>query len=207
MEEIEERYQKLREGLSSRSPSLKSAFISLKRAENNYALSKSAFLPSLDLSLSFDMGYSFTARSPAKPLSYGASVTLKGTIPLDYWVLANKERQQKNSLESSRIDYDEALAAFDIELQSQLFTLAGSARTLISSRRQAEYSALLLEQQQELFRLSGASMTAFLDASSRSLSSETQKTRAEYAFLRSLSALKSLGAFEEAELFSLLGED
>jgi outer membrane protein TolC len=206
MEELAARYQKLKEGLSSRSPSLKTALISLKQAENDYALSKSAFLPSLDLSLSFDLGYSFTARSPAKPLSYGAAVTLKGTIPLDYWVLSNKERRQKNSLESSRIDYDEALAAFDIELQSQLFTLAGSAQTLISSRRQAEYSALLLEQQQELFRLSGTSMSAFLDASSRSLSSETQKTKAEYAFLRSLSTLKSLGAFEEEELFSLLGD-
>jgi outer membrane protein TolC len=207
MEEIEERYQRLKAGLSSRSPSLRSASISLKRAENNYALSKSAFLPSLDLSLSFDLGYSFTAKSPAKPLSYGASVTLGGTIPLDYWVLSNKERQQKNSLESSRIDYGEALAAFDIELQSQLFTLAGSARTLISSRRQAEYAALLLEQQQELFRLSGTSMSSFLDASSRSLSSETQKTKAEYAFLRGLSAIKSLGAFEEEELFGLLAED
>jgi hypothetical protein len=85
-----------------------------------------------------------------------------------------------------------------------LFTLAGNARALISSRRQAEYSALLLEQQRELFRLSGASMTSFLDASSRSLSSETQKTKAEFSFLRSLSALKSLGAFSEEELFNLL---
>jgi outer membrane protein TolC len=207
MEEIEGRYQELKAGLSSRSPSLKSASISLKRAENNYALSKSAFLPSLDLSLAFDLGYNFTARSPAKPLTYGASVTLGGTIPLDYWVLSNKERQQKNSLESSRIDYGEALAAFDIELRSHLFTLAGSARTLISSRRQAEYAALLLEQQQELYRLSGTSMTSFLDASSRSLSGETRKTQAEYAFLRGLSALKSLGAFEEEELFGLLAED
>jgi outer membrane protein TolC len=207
IEEIGDCYQKLRAGLSSRSPSLKSAYIALKQAENNYALSKSAFLPSLSLSLSLGLGYSFTAKSPAKPLSYGASVTLGGTIPLDYWVLSNSERQQKNSLESSRIDYENALAAFDIELQSQLFTLAGSARTIIASRRQAEYSALLLEQQQELFRLSGTSMSSFLDASSRSLSSEIQKTRAEFSFLRSLSALKSLGAFDEEELFSLLGED
>ncbi|MDR2747861.1 MAG: TolC family protein [Treponema sp.] len=205
MEEIEDRYQKLRAGLSSRSPALKSASISLKQAENNYALSKSAFLPSMDLSLSFNLGYNFTARSPAKPLSYGASVTLGGTIPLDYWVLSNNERRQKNILESSRIVYGDALAAFDIELRSQLFTLAGSARALISSRRQAEYSALLLEQQQELFRLSSAPMTTLLDASSRSLSSETQKTKAEFSFLRSLSALKSLGAFDEEELFGLLG--
>jgi outer membrane protein TolC len=206
MEEITDRCQTLRTGLSSRSPALKSAYLALKQAENSYALSKSAFLPSLDLSLAFNLGYDFSAKSPAKPLSYGASVTLGGTIPLDYWVLCNKERRQKNSLESSRIDYENTQAAFDIELQSQLFTLAGSARTLISSRRQAEYSALLLEQQRELFRLSGASMSSFLDASSRALSSETQKTSAEFAFLRSLSALKSLGAFDEEELFTLLGE-
>jgi outer membrane protein TolC len=207
IEEIGDRYQKLRSGLSSRSPSLKSAYLSLKQAENNYALSKSAFLPNLSLSLSLGLGYNFTAKSPAKPLSYGASVTLGGTIPLDYWVLSNSERRQKNSLESSRIDYENALAAFDIELQSQLFTLAGSSRTIIASRRQAEYSTLLLEQQQELFRLSSTSMSSLLDASSRSLSSETQKTKAEFSFLRNLSALKSLGAFDEEELFSLLGED
>jgi hypothetical protein len=49
-------------------------------------------------------------------------------------------------------------------------------------------------------------MTSFLDASSRSQSSEIQKTRAEFSFLRSLSALKSQGAFSEEELFKLLGE-
>ncbi|MDR3173364.1 MAG: hypothetical protein LBU19_10450, partial [Treponema sp.] len=65
---------------------------------------------------------------------------------------------------------------------------------------------LLLEQQQELFHLSSTSMTSFLDASSRSQSSEIQKTRAEFSFLRSLSALKSQGAFSEEELFKLLGE-
>ncbi|MDR0641758.1 MAG: TolC family protein [Treponema sp.] len=206
MEETGDRYEKLRAGLSARSPSLKSAYLTLKKAENDYALSKSAFLPSLDLSLSLNLGYNFTAKSPAKPLSYGASVTLGGTIPLDYWVLSNSQRRQKNSLESSRISYENTLADFDIELQSQLFTLAGSARTIIASRRQAEYSSLLLEQQQELFRLSSTSMSSLLDASSRSLSSETQKTKAEFSFLRNLSALKSLGAFDEEELFSLLGE-
>jgi outer membrane protein TolC len=206
MEEITRRCQELGALLSSRSPSLRSASITLRRAENEYALSKSAFLPSLNLSLSFDLGYNFTAKSPADPLSYGAALTLGGTIPLDYWVLSNNRQRQKNSLESSRIDYGDALAAFDIELQSQLFNLAGNSRTLLASRQQAEYSALLLEQQRELFRLSGTSMTAFLDASSRSLSSETAKTRAEFAFLRSLSALKSLGAFEEAELFAILTE-
>jgi outer membrane protein TolC len=206
MEEIEGRYETIRARLSSRSPALKSAAISLKRAENDYALSKSAFLPSLNLGLSFDLGYSFTAKSPARPLSYGASVSLGGTIPLDYWVLSNNRRRQKNSLESSRADYADALTNFDIELQSRLFTLAGSARALISSRRQAEYSALVLEQQQELFRLSGTSMLSLMDASSRSLSSETQKAAAEFSFLRNISSLKSLGAFDEEELFGLLGE-
>jgi outer membrane protein TolC len=204
MEEITRRRREIGALLSSRSPSLRSASINLRRAENEYALSKSAFLPSLDLSISFDLGYNFTAKSPAKPLSYGAAATLAGTIPLDYWVLSNNQRRQKNSLENSRIDYGDALAAFDIELESLLFNLAGNSRTLIASRRQAEYSALLLEQQRELFQLSGTSMTSFLDASSRSLSSETAKTRAEFSFLRSLSALKSLGAFEETELLNLL---
>ncbi|MDR0668993.1 MAG: TolC family protein [Treponema sp.] len=204
MEEISDRFLTLKEELASRSPSLKSAYITLQQAENRYNLTKSAFLPSLDLSASFNLDYNIIARPPADPLSYGASVTLSGTIPLDYWNLINSEQQQRNSLENSRIDYQDTLAAFDINLQSQLFTLAGNAQTLIANRRQAEYSALLLEQQQELFRLSSASMTTFLDAASRSLSSETQKTRAEFSFLRSLSALKSLGAFGDEELLSLL---
>ncbi|MDR2374993.1 MAG: TolC family protein [Treponema sp.] len=203
MEEISERFLKLKEELASRSPALKSAYITLKRAENTYKLTKRAFWPSLDLSASFNLGYSFI---PADPLSYGASVTLRGTIPLDYWTLINNEQRQKNSLEISRITYEDTLAAFDIDLQSLLFTLAGNAQTLIANRRQAEYSALLLEQQQELFRLSSASMTTFLDAASRSLSSETQKNRAEFSFLRSLSALKTLGAFGDEELLNLLEE-
>jgi outer membrane protein len=204
MEDSADRYQAIKAGLSSRSPSLKSAYLAMKRAENDYALYQRAFSPTLDLSLSFNMDYRFTAKPPADPFSYGASVTLGGRIPLDYWVLANNERRQKYSLESSRIDYADTLAAFDIDLQSMLFTLAGSARTLIASRQQADYSELLLEQQRELFRLSSASMTSFLDASSRFLSSEIQKTKAEYTFLRGLSALKTLGAFEETELFTLL---
>ncbi|MDR0731807.1 MAG: TolC family protein [Treponema sp.] len=206
MEEISDRFLKLKEELASRSPSLKSAYITLKRAENTYNLTKSAFLPSLDLSASFSLDYSFIDKPPTDPLSYGASVTLSGAIPLDYWNLINNEQRQRNSLETSRIAYEDTLAAFDIDLQSLLFTLAGNAQTLIANRRQAEYSALLLEQQQELFRLSSASMTTFLDAASRSLSSETQKTRAEFSFLRSLSALKSLGAFEDRELLGLLVE-
>jgi outer membrane protein TolC len=196
-------FLRLKENLASRSPSLKSAYISLMRAENSYTLAKNNFFPTLDLSASLNLNYSFTTQS-GDPFSYGASVTLGGKIPLDYWTIANNEQRQRNTLENSRTDYENTLAAFDIDLQSRLFTLAGNARTLIANRRQAEYSALLLEQQQELFRLSGTSMTTFLDAASRSLSSETQKTRTEFAFLRSLSALKSLGAFGETELFGLL---
>jgi outer membrane protein TolC len=203
MEEISALFLKLKERLSSRSPRLKSAYITLRRAENAYSLTKGAFLPSLDLSASFNLGYNVTA---ADPFSYGASVTLSGKIPLTYWTLINSEQRQKNSLETSRLDYEDTLAAFDIELQSLLFTLAGNVQTLIANRRQAEYSALLLEQQQELFRLASASMTTFLDAASRSLSSETQKTRAEFTFLRSLSALKTLGAFGDEELVNLLEE-
>jgi outer membrane protein len=206
MEEISDRFQKLKEQLASRSPSLKTAYITLRQAENNYALARSAFLPTLDLAASFDLDYAFNTRAPADPLSYSASVTLSGKIPLNYWTLSNAEQRQKNSLESSRIDYEDTLAAFDIDLQSQLFTLVGNAQTLIANRRQAEYSSLLLEQQQELFRLSSVSMATFLDAASRSLSGETQKTRAEFSFLRSLSALKTLGAFGDEELLSLLGD-
>jgi outer membrane protein len=206
MDEITGHYQTLKTNLSSRSPSLKSAYITLKRAENSYALSKSAFYPTLDLSVAFDMGYAFTGKPYTDPLSYGASVTLSGKLPLDYWVMANNTLRQKNSLESSRIDYEDTLAAFDIELQSALFNIAGNARTLMANRRQAEYSALLLEQQQELFRLSSASMASFLDALSRSQSSDAQKIRAEFSFLRSLSALKTLGAFDDAEILRLLTE-
>jgi outer membrane protein len=206
MDEIAGHYRTLKTNLSSRSPSLKSAYITLKRAENSYALSKSAFSPTLDLSVSFDMGYTFTEKPPKDPLSYGASVTLSGKVPLDYWVMANNTLRQKNSLESSRIDYEDTLAAFDIELQSALFNIAGNARTLMANRRQAEYSALLLEQQQELFHLSSTSMASFLDALSRSQSSEAQKTKAEFTFLRSLSALKTLGAFDDAEILRLLTE-
>jgi outer membrane protein TolC len=206
MEDMMERCRAIKASLSARSPSLKSAYIAMKRAENEYALYRRAFSPTLDLSLSLDMDYDFTAKPPVDPFSYGASVTLGGRIPLDYWVLSNNERRQKNSLEISRIDYEDTLAAFDIELQSMLFTLAGNAQALIASRQQAGYAALLLEQQRELFRLSSTSMTSFLDASSRFLSGETQKTKAEYTFLRGLSALKTLGAFEEPELFRLLGE-
>jgi outer membrane protein TolC len=202
MEDITALFLRLKEKLASRSPALKSAYITLKRAENDYSLTKSAFLPSLDFSASFNLDYHFTG----KPPSYGASVTLSGKIPLNYWTLINSGQRQENLLENSRIDYEDTLAAFDIDLQSQLFTLAGNAQTLIANRRQAEYSALLLEQQQELFRLSSASMSTFLDAASRSLSSDTQKTRAEFSFLRSLSALKTLGAFGDEELLSLLGE-
>jgi outer membrane protein TolC len=202
VEEISDRFLKLKEVLASRSPSLKSAYITLKRAENDYSLTKSAFLPTLDLSASFNLNYDIIPVSDSP--SYGASVTLSGKIPLNYWTLINNGQRQKNSLENSQIDYENTLAAFDIDLQSRLYTLAGNAQTLIANRRQAEYSALLLEQQQELFRLSSASMAAFLDAASRSLSSETQRTRAEFTFLRGLSALKTLGAFGDEELLTLL---
>jgi outer membrane protein TolC len=206
MEDISVLHEKIKADLGSRSPSLKSAYISLKRAENSYALSKSAFYPTLDLSVSFDLGYTLTDTAPRDPLSYGASVTLSGKIPLDYWVMLNNTHRQKNSLESARIDYEDTLASFDIELQSALFTIAGNARSIISSRQQAAYSALLLEQQQELFRLSSTSMTSFLDAASRAQSSESRKIQAEYTFLRSLSALKAMGAFDDAELLQLLAE-
>ncbi|MDR2176537.1 MAG: TolC family protein [Treponema sp.] len=206
IEDISGRFLKLKEVLASRSPALKSAYIALKQAENEYNLTKSAFLPSLNLSASFNLNYDFTGSPPAGPLSSNASLSLSGTIPLDYWNLINGEQRQKNSLENSRIDYENTLAGFDIDLQSQLFTLAGNAQTLVANRLQAEYSALLLEQQRELFRLSSVSMTSFLDAASRSLSGETQKTRAEFSFLRSLSALKTLGAFGDEELLRLLKE-
>jgi hypothetical protein len=79
MEEITSRFEKLKAALAARSPALKSAYITLKQAENSYALSKSAFTPPWISPYPFPL--ITTIRSPikltrtplptARPLSWG----------------------------------------------------------------------------------------------------------------------------------------
>jgi outer membrane protein TolC len=182
-------------------PALAKAGISSQRAEKNLSLAKRDFSPSL--SASFSTGLNFPLDN-APELS-GGSLSISGSIPLDFWVTANNVAKNKIARDSAALDYLNTESSIETELQTALLNAIAQAGSVLSSRRALEYAEKHLEYIMERYRLSLSSVSEVSDASALASSSRGQFIKARYGFLQSLSKLRSLGAFEDEEkLMNLL---
>jgi outer membrane protein TolC len=168
-------------------------------------LAKKDYLPSLSAGISTGINYS-TAEGPAGGLSYsGGSISLSGSIPLDYWVIGAAVEKKRIAQTQAALTLRDAENTLAVEIQTALLDLAGEALSVQSARRADEYAQQNYEYNLELYKLSQASVFVLSDAAALAGDSHTQRLTAEYGLLSGLSKLRSLGAFEsQDEVINLL---
>jgi outer membrane protein TolC len=193
--EADSLYGEFRNIAAAANPALAKAELASRRAEKNLSLAKRDFSPSL--SASFSTGLNFPLDN-APELS-GGSLSISGNIPLDFWVTANNVAKNKIAMDSAALDYLSAESSLETELQSALLSTIAQAGSVLSSRRALEYAEKHFEYIMEQYRLSRSSVSELSDASALASSSRGQFIKARYGFLRSLSTVRSLGAFDDEE--------
>jgi outer membrane protein TolC len=202
-EEADVLYNNLLNILLRTNPSLARAVLNNQRAEKNLSLTKRDLAPTLSatvfsttLSYSVPNGFGSTA---------SGGITLRGSIPLDFWVLNNRIEKSKNAQKSAALDYANTENSLETELQSALLNAFAQAGTIVSSRRALEYAEKHFEYVLERYRLSQSSVSDLGEASSLLISSRNNLIRAQYGFLQNLSKLRSLCAVDdEKKLVSIL---
>ena len=185
-------------------PGLLKSNLQLQAAERNVGLAQRDYLPSLSAGISTGINYSATGG-----MSYsGGSLSVSGSIPLDYWVIGTAVEKQRIARTEAALNYRDAENALAQEIQAALLDLAAYALSALSARRAEDYARQNYEYNLELYALSQASVSTLSSAAAQAISSQTDRAAAEYGFLGGLSKLRSLGAFEsQDDLVSLLMAD
>lgn len=204
-EEADALYEELWKILASSNPSLSQSALSSQRAEKNLSLARADLSPVVSATL-FAGGVNYT---PSRGLSVtsSGSVTIKGSIPLDFWVVANRLEKSKIAAQSAALDYANAQTSLETELQSALLNALAQAGNVLSSRKSLEYIERNYEIVSQRYRLSQGSASEMGEASSLLINSRNSSIKAAYGFLQSLSKLRSLCALDDEEklLAVLLG--
>jgi outer membrane protein len=192
-------YGQLWQTAAKKNPGLIKAGIGIQQAEKNVAMAKKDYVPSI--SASFSTGLSYSLRDG---LSYPGSISLSGTIPLDYWVTAANVQKTKNAQGESVLAYQSVEENLAISVQSALLDATYQAAAVLSARRAWEYNSRHYDQTLELYRLSQSSLSNLSDAAAALGSSTTSLINARYGFLQTLSTLRGLCCFEQEDEFTTL---
>jgi len=186
-------------------PALAKAALNNKRAEKNHTLVIRDLAPTIRATI-FSADVNFIAPDKTGSSNQGG-VSITGSIPVDFWVFANRMEKSKLSLESASIDYENSISSLEQELRNALSGTFSQSGTVLSSRRSLEYTEKHFEFVMERYRLSQSSVSDLTEATSLFINSQNNLNRASYSFLQSLSKLRSLCAFEdENELIKILNE-
>jgi outer membrane protein TolC len=199
-------YEQLWKIIAADSPSLAKAALSNERAEKNHTLTKRDYAPTISATI-FSTGLNYTTANGLNTTSSGG-VAIRGTIPVDFWVLNNRLERSKLARDSAALDYIGAENSLELELQSAILNMLAQAGSVLSSRRSLQYTENHFEYVMERYRLSQSSVSDLSDASSLYINSRNSYIRASYGFLQSLSRLRSMGAVDNEEklIKLLLGE-
>ncbi|MDR0556569.1 MAG: TolC family protein [Treponema sp.] len=191
--------------MMTNNPELAKAGISLQKAEKNVDLAAKDYLPSVSASVSTGLDYNYQYGKSNAPSPFTGSLSIKVSVPLDFWVIKNKVDKQKLSQEHARLEYLDSVSSTHIEMQSAILDLILQAGTVISSRRAYEYAQKHFEYIEELYQLEQKSLSDYYDASNQAHNSLNKCIDAQYDFLLALSKIRSLGAFErEEDVFAFL---
>jgi len=194
-ENADKLFEKFWEILIISNPSLVNAALSRQIAEKNFSLSKREYAPTISATL-FSTNMSFL---PSYNASSSGGVTIRGTIPVDFWVLSNKMKKNEISYQESLLDYENNEIEMEQNLQTALFDLFSQAGSVISSRRSLEYRQRIYEYTMERYRLLQASIYDLNEATKNLIESRNNLNNASYNFLQRLSALRSLCALDDEE--------
>jgi outer membrane protein TolC len=193
--------RRLREAVYAGNPFLARTRLAGQQAEKSLSLAKRDYAPSIGAS--FSTGFAWDR---ADGLRYSSGrLSLSGSVPLDFWVTANNVEKKKIARDSAALNRLEAESLLELETEAALLDAAAQAGSALSAGRACEYAEEHFSLTLELFRLSQSSVPELSDAAALLETNRTQLIRSRYGFLRSLSALRSLGAFaSDAELAALL---
>ncbi|MCL2264647.1 MAG: TolC family protein [Treponema sp.] len=187
--------------LAKENPSIAKANLSNQRAEKNHTMSKRDYAPTISATV-FSADFNLY---PGIGSSGNGGVTIRGTIPVDFWVLNNKLKKSQIALDSAAIDYANLEYSLEQELFNALSNIFAQAGTVLSSRRSLEYTEKHYEFVMERYRLSQGSVSDLNEATSLYITSQNNLNKASYSFLQSLSKLRSLCAMDdEQKLINLL---
>jgi len=178
-------------------PSLARAALSRQSAEKSLSLAKRDYSPIIDASV-FTTSIGYSAAKGFGTTS-GGGVTLRGSIPINFWVMSNRIEKSKIALESASLDYIGAEIQLETDLQTLLLNIFTQSGSVLSSRRSLEYAEKHFEYVMERYRLLQSSVSDLTEASTQLINSRNSHIRAQYGFLQSLSKLRSLGAIDDEE--------
>jgi outer membrane protein len=183
----------------SASPDLVKAELSAESSKKGVALAKAAYMPSFSVSAGPNIGYS------SEGLSASASISLKASVPLDFWNMKVDVDSKEKSAEQASLSLEKALKDADMEIRNAVYTCLSQARSVSSSRTAFEYASSFYRKSLELYSLSASSSA---DLSSAQLLVSTNRRsliEAQYGFLGSLSDLRALCSYgTDAELLAVL---
>ena len=135
----------------------------------------------------------------------GGGVSLRGSIPLDFWVMNNRIEKSEISRDSTMLDYISAEINLETEVQSALLSVLSSAGSVLNSRLSLDYTERHFEYVSERYRLLQSSITDLNEAATLLINSRNSYIRSRYGFLQGLSRIRSLGAItDEDNLLQLL---
>jgi len=200
-EEADALYGELWKEIAANNISIAKASLNNQRAEKNYSLAKRDYIPTISATI---MSGDFTFLPELKQSAAG-NVSIRGTIPLDFWVLNNKLKKSRLSLDSAALDFANLENSLEQELFSCLSNIFAQAGAVLSSRRSLEYTQKHYDFVMERYRLSQSSVSDLNEAISLYMTSRNSLNKASYSFLQSLSKLRTLCAMEdEKKLMELL---
>ncbi|MDR0707344.1 MAG: TolC family protein [Treponema sp.] len=185
--------------MMANNPQLAKEGISMQKAEKNSELAAKDYLPSVSAGLSTGLDYTYQYGKSNAISPFTGSLSIRVSIPLDFWVIKNKVDKQKLSQEQTRLGYLDTVSSIYIEMQSAILDLSLQAGTVVSSRRAYEYAQKHFEYIQELYQLYQKSLSEYYDAANQAHSSLNRCIEAQYGFLLALSKIRSLGAFGSDE--------
>ncbi|MDR2575028.1 MAG: TolC family protein [Treponema sp.] len=205
-EDADALYDRFWKLLVQANPSLARAALNSQKAEKNLSLAKRDFSPTISATV-FSGGINYSTDGGFTSSS-GGGLTIRGSIPVDFWVLSNKIEKSRIARDSSALDYKSAETNLETELQSVLLNAFAYAGTVIHSRLSLEYVEQHFEYVNERYRLSQSSISDLGDAATLLINSRNSHIKARYGFLQALSKLRSLGAIDdEQKLMRLLTGD
>jgi len=199
-------YDRFWKFLVQANPSLARAALNSRKAEKNLSIAKRDYFPTISATL-FSSGINYSV-SQGFTYSPGGGLTIRGSIPIDFWVMDNKIEKSRIARDMSALDYKSAESSLETELQSALLNAFAYAGTVLNSRLSLEYTEKHFEYVNERYRLSQSSVSDLNEAATLLINSRNSLIKARYGFLQSLSKLRSLGAIDdEQKLMKLLTGD
>jgi outer membrane protein TolC len=206
-EEFDALYRAMWDIMMQTNPSIKRAALTNKISEKNLSIAKRDYLPTITATV-FSGGLQYSPSTGFKR-SLEGGLSLRGNIPIDFWTMANQIERNKIARDSAALNYLDAEASLETELQSTLINTIAQAESVLSSRRTQEYTEKHFEYVMERYRLSQSSVSELGEASSLLITSRNNYITATYGFLQSLSKLRLLGAIDDEEKLArlLLGND